>query len=133
MASIRSSDYVTICGGGDGVGGGSQSSRQLARGPPPGGKEVEDNDSTPVAVHVDDGNGGVVEVNGECEGDGNSDGPADNNNNDDYNVNNNNNDDNGGGRTEAQTWDNCGEARGDGGRGGEGVGGCVCDILEQEE
>ncbi len=57
----------------------------MARGPLPGGKEEKDNDSTPVAFDVNDGNGGkVVEVNGECEGNGNSDGPIDNNNDDNY-------------------------------------------------
>ncbi len=45
-------------------------SRLLARGPPRGGEEEEDNDSTPVAFNVNDGNGGKVEVNGEYEGDG---------------------------------------------------------------
>jgi hypothetical protein len=69
----------------------------LARGLPPGGKEEKDNNSTPVAFDVNDGDGGkVVEVNGECEGDGNSDGPIDNNNNDNYNVSNDDNDDNNG-------------------------------------
>jgi hypothetical protein len=34
----------------------------------PGGKEEEDNDSTPDAFDVDDGDGGKVEVNGECKG-----------------------------------------------------------------
>jgi hypothetical protein len=120
MASTRSSDNAAISSGGDGLGGGSQLSRRLARGPPPGGKEEEDNDSTPVAFDVNDGNGGKVEVNGECKGDGNSNGPVDNNDDDDYNVDNNNNDDNGGGgggRREAQTWDDCRGVGGDGGRG----------------
>ncbi len=54
-------------------------SRLLARGPPPGGKEVEDNNSAPVAFDVDDGNGGKVEVNGEYKGNGNSNGPVDDN------------------------------------------------------
>ena len=70
----------------------------MARGLPPGGKEEKDNNSTPVAFDVDDGNGGkVVEVNGECKGNGNSDGPVDNNNNNNYNVGNDNNNDNDGG------------------------------------
>jgi hypothetical protein len=105
MVSTRSSDYAAIGGGSNGIGGKSQSSRLLARGPPPGGKEEKDNNSTPVAFDVDDSDGGkVVEVNGECKGNGNSDGPVDNNNNDNYNVGNDNNDDNdgGGGRTEAK-------------------------------
>jgi hypothetical protein len=85
MVSTRSSDYAAIGGGGDGIGGKSRSSRLLARGLPPRGKEEKNNDSTPVAFDVDDGNGGkVVEVNGECEGNGNSDGPVDNNNDDNY-------------------------------------------------
>ncbi len=79
--------------------------------PPPGGKEEEDDDSTPVAFDVDDGNGGQVEVNGECKGNGNSDGPIDKNNNNDYNIyNEDNNNDGGGGRTEVQTWVDCGGA-----------------------
>jgi hypothetical protein len=49
MVSTRSSDYAAIGGGGNGIGGKSQLSRLLARGPPPGGKEEKDNDSTPVA------------------------------------------------------------------------------------
>jgi hypothetical protein len=78
MVSTRISDYAAIGGGGDGIGSKSRSSRLLARGPPPGGKKEKDNDSTPVAFDVDDGDGGkVVEVNGECEGNGNSDGPID--------------------------------------------------------
>ncbi len=136
MASIRSSDYAAIGGGSNGIDGGSQLSRQLARGPPPGGKEEEDNNSTPVAFGVNAGNGGNVEVNSECKGNGNSDGPIDNNDSNNYNVdddNDNNNNDRGGGRTEAQTWDDCGGAGGDGGRGGKGEEGCVCDVLEQEE
>ncbi len=52
--STRSSDYAAIGGGGDGVGGGSRSSRRLARGPLPGGKEEENDNSTPVAFDVDD-------------------------------------------------------------------------------
>ncbi len=88
MVSARSSDYAAIGGGGDSVGGGSGLSRRLARGPPPGGEEEGDNDSTPVAFDVDDGNGGKIEVNGEWEGDGNSDGPVDNNNDDNYKDNN---------------------------------------------
>ncbi len=135
MVSTRSSDYAAIGGGGDGIGGKSRSSRLLARGPLPGGKEEKDNNSTPVAFGVDDGDGGkVVEVNGECEGDGNSNGPIDNNNDDNYNVGNDDNDDNdGGGRTEVQTWDDCGGAGGDGGREGGGGGGCVCNVFEPEE
>jgi hypothetical protein len=55
-------------------------------------------DSTPVAFDVNDGNGGkVVEVNGECEGNSNSDGPVDNSNDDNYDVRNDDNDDNDGG------------------------------------
>jgi hypothetical protein len=66
MVSTRSSDYAAISGGGNGIGGESQSSRQLTRGPPPGGEEEKDNDSTPVAFDVDDGDSGeVVEVNGD--------------------------------------------------------------------
>ncbi len=81
MVSTRSSDYAAIGGGDDGIGGKSQFSRLLARGPPPGGKEEKDNASTPVVFDVNDGNGGeFVEVNGECEGNGNSDCPIDNNN-----------------------------------------------------
>jgi hypothetical protein len=95
--STRSSDYVAISGGGDGIGGKSRSSRLLARGLPPGGKEEKDNDSTPVAFDVDDSNGGKVEVNGECKGNCNSDGPVENNNNDNYNVGNDDNNDNDGG------------------------------------
>jgi hypothetical protein len=90
------------------------------------GEEEEDNDSTPVAFDVDDGDAGKVEVNSECKGNGNSNGPVDNNNNNDYDVkddNNDNNDDNGGGRTELQMWDDCGGVGRDGGRGGEGGGG----------
>ncbi len=68
MTSTRSSNYVAIGGGGDGHGSGSQSSRRLARGPLPGGKEEEDNKSTPVAFDVNDGNGSEVEVNSECKG-----------------------------------------------------------------
>jgi hypothetical protein len=132
--STRSSDYAAIGSGGDGIGGKSQSSRLLARGPPPRGEEEKDNNSTQVAFDVDDGNGGKVEVNGECKGNGNSDDPVDNNNDDNYNIgNDDNNDNDGGGRTEAQTWDDCGQAGGDGGRGGGGGGGCVCDVFEPEE
>jgi hypothetical protein len=98
MVSIRSSDYAAIGGGGNGIGGRGQLSRWLARGPPPGGKEEEDNDSTPVAFDVDDSNGSKVEVNGDWEGDGNSNGPIDNNDGNECNVDNNNNDDNGGGQ-----------------------------------
>ncbi len=39
MVSTRSSDYAAIGSGSNGIGGKSQSSRLLARGPPPGGKE----------------------------------------------------------------------------------------------
>jgi hypothetical protein len=82
MVSTRSSDYAAIGGGGNGIGGKSRLSRLLARGPPLGGEEEKDNNSTPVAFDVNDSNGGkVVEVNGECEGNGKSDGPIDNNNN----------------------------------------------------
>ncbi len=81
MVSTKSSDYAAIGSGGNGIGGKSQSSRLLARGPLPGGKEKKDNDSTPVAFDVDDGDGSkVVKVNGEYEGDGNSNGPVDSNN-----------------------------------------------------
>jgi hypothetical protein len=99
MTSTKSSDYVTIGSGGNGVGSGSRSSRRLARGLPPGGKEKDDNNSTPVAFDVNDGNGGKFEVNGECKGDGNSNGPIDNNDDYNYDVNNddNNNGNNGGG------------------------------------
>ncbi len=99
MASIRSSDYVAIGSGSNNIGGGSQLSRQLARGLLPGGKEEEDNNSTPVAFSVNDSNCGNGEVNHECKGNGNSDGPIDNNNSNSYNVNDNNNDynDDGGG------------------------------------
>jgi hypothetical protein len=100
MVSTRSSDYVVIGGGSNDIGGKSRSCRLLARGPPPRGKGEMDNDSTPVAFDVNDGNGGkVIEVNGECKGDGNSNGPVDNNNDDNYDVgNDNNDDDNGGGQ-----------------------------------
>jgi hypothetical protein len=97
MTSTRSSDYAAIGGGGNGVSGGSRSSRRLARGPLPGGKEEEDDDSTPVAFDVDDGNGGQVEVNGECKGNGNRDGPVDNINDNDYDIDNDDNNNNGGG------------------------------------
>ncbi len=60
MVSTRSSDYAAIGSGGDGVGGKSRSSRLLARGPPPKGKEEKDNDSTPVAFDVNYGNGGEL-------------------------------------------------------------------------
>jgi hypothetical protein len=125
MASTRSSNYAAIGGCGNGLNGRSQLSRRLARGLPPGGKEEEDNGSTPVAFDVDDSNGGKVEVNGECEGDGNSDGPVEKNNDSHCNVDNddNNGSNGGGGRTEVQTLDDCGGAGGDGGRGGEGGGG----------
>ncbi len=103
MTSTRSSDYGAIGAGGNGVGGGSRSSRRLARGPPPGGEEEEDDDSTPVAFDVDDGNDGQVEVNGEYEGNSNSDGPVDNNNDDDYNINNKNNNNDGGGGQDRST------------------------------
>ncbi len=97
FTSTRSSDYAAIGGGSNGIGSGSQLSRWLARGLPLGGKEEEDKDSTPIAFDVDFCNGGKVEVNGECKGNGNSNGPVDNNNNDDYNIDNDNNDNNGGG------------------------------------
>jgi hypothetical protein len=98
MVSTRSSDYAAIGGGGDGISGESQSSRLLARGLPPGGKEEKNSDSTPVTFDVDDDDGGkVVEVNGECEGDCNSDGPVDNNNDNNYDIGNDNNDDDNGG------------------------------------
>jgi hypothetical protein len=83
MTSTRSSDYAAICGGGNGGGSRSRLSRRLARGLPPGGEEEEDNNSTPVAFDVNDGNGGKVEVNGECKGNSNSNGHIDNNNDDD--------------------------------------------------
>ncbi len=99
MVSTRSSDYGAIGGGGDGISGESQSSRLLARGQPPGGKEEKDNDSTPVAFDVDDGNDGkVVEVDGECKGNGNSDGSIDNNNDSNYDVGNDDDDNDGGGQ-----------------------------------
>jgi hypothetical protein len=79
MVSTRSSDYAAIGGDGDGISGGSQLSRQLARGPLPGGKEEEDNNITPVVFDVHDGDGDKVEVNSECKGNGNSNGPIDNN------------------------------------------------------
>jgi hypothetical protein len=67
-------------------------------GPPPGGKEEKDNDSTPVGFDVDAGNGGeVIEVNGECKGNGNSNGPIANNNNNNYNVGSDDDDDDDGG------------------------------------
>ncbi len=73
-------------------------SRLLARGLPPRGEDEEDNDSTLVAFDVKVGDGGKVEVNGECKGNGNSNGPEDNNNNNHYDVgNDDNNDDKGGG------------------------------------
>jgi hypothetical protein len=79
MVSTRSSDYVAIGGGGDGIGGKSRLSKLLARGLPLKGEEEKDNDSTPVVFDVNDGNGGkVIEVNGECKGDGNIDGLVDN-------------------------------------------------------
>ncbi len=96
--STGSSDYAAIGGGGNSIGSKSQLSRLLARGPLPGGKEEKDNNSTPVVFDVNDGNGGkVIEVNGECKGNGNSDGPIDNNNDDNYNVGNDTDDDNNGG------------------------------------
>jgi hypothetical protein len=97
MTSTRSSDYEALGSGRDGCGSGSRSSRLLARGPPPGGKEEKDNDSAPAAFDVDDSNGGEVEVNGECKGDSNSDGPIDSNNNNNHNVDDNDNDNDGGG------------------------------------
>ncbi len=92
--STRSSDYAAIGGGSNGVSGGSQLSRWLARGPLPVSEEEEDINSILVAFDVDDSGGGEVEVNGECKGDSNSNGSVDNNNNDNYNINNddNNND-----------------------------------------
>jgi hypothetical protein len=98
MTSTRCSDYAAIRGGGDGIGGGSPSSRRLARGPPPGGEEEEDEHSNPIAFDVADGDGGQVEVNGECESNGNSDGPVDNNDNNDYDIDNDDNDNDGGGQ-----------------------------------
>jgi hypothetical protein len=98
MTSTRSSDYAAIRGGSNGVGGRSRSSKRLARGPLPRGKEEEDNNSTPVAFYVVDGNGGQDEVNGECKGNGNSNGPIDNNNDKDYNIDNDDNDNDGGGQ-----------------------------------
>jgi hypothetical protein len=86
MTSTRSSDYVAIGGGGDGVGGRSRSSRWLARGPPPGGEDEEDAHSTPVAFDVNDGNGGQVEVNSECKCNSNGNGPVNNNDDDDYDI-----------------------------------------------
>jgi hypothetical protein len=59
MASTRSSDYVAISGGGNGISG---KSRLSSRGLPPGGKEEEYNNSTPVAFDVNDSNGGKIEV-----------------------------------------------------------------------
>ena len=50
MVSTRSSDYVAIGGGNNGIGGKSRLSRLLARGPPPGGKEEEDNESTQLRL-----------------------------------------------------------------------------------
>ncbi len=98
MVSTRSSDYAAISGGSDGIGGKSQLSRLLAREPPPGGEEEKDNNSTPVAFDVNDGDGGkVIEVNGECESNGNSNDPVDNNNGNNYNVGNDDNDDDDGG------------------------------------
>ncbi len=67
MVSTRSSDYATIGGGSNGIGGKSRLFRLLAKGPLPGGKEEKDKDSTPVVFDVNDGDSGkVVEVNGEC-------------------------------------------------------------------
>jgi hypothetical protein len=97
MTSTRSSDYEALGGGSDGGGNGSQLSRLLARGLPPEGKGEEDNDSAPVAFDVDDGNGGKNEVNGECEGDGNSDGPVDSNDINNHDVDDNDGDVDGGG------------------------------------
>ncbi len=99
MTSTRSSYYGTIGGGSNGVGSKSRSSRWLARGPPPGGKEdKEDEDSTPVAFDANDGDDGQVEVNGECKGNGNHDGPVDKNNDDDYAIYNDENNNDGGGQ-----------------------------------
>ncbi len=73
MVSTRSSDYAAIGSGSNGIGGKSQLSRLLARGPLPGGEEEKDNNITPVVFDVDDGNdGNVIEVNGKCKGNGNS-------------------------------------------------------------
>ncbi len=99
LVSRRSSDYAAIGSGSNGISSKSQLSRLLARGPPPGGEEEKDNNGTPVAFDVDDVNGGeVIEGNGECKGNGNSDGPVDNNNDDNYNVGNDNNVNDGGGQ-----------------------------------
>jgi hypothetical protein len=97
MVSTRSSDYAAISGGSNGISSESRLSILLARGPPPGGKEEKDNNSTPILCDVNDGNGGEVKVNGECEGNGNSNGPVDNSNDDNYDVGNDDNDDNNGG------------------------------------
>jgi hypothetical protein len=65
---------------------------------PPGGEEEEENNSTLVAFDVNDGNGGKVELNGDCRGNSKRDGPVYNNNDEDYNVDDDgNNDDNKGG------------------------------------
>jgi hypothetical protein len=137
MVSTRSSDYAAIGGGGNGIRSGSQLSRRLARGPPPIGEEEEDNNSTPVAFDVNDGDCGKVEVNSECKGNGNSDCPIDNNDDDDYDIHDDNNNDNnndGDGVGQKRKRGAIVEEREEIGRGGEGGGGCVCDVLlEQEE
>ncbi len=98
MASTRISDYAAIGSGGAGISNRNQLSRQLARGPLPGGKEEKDTNSTPVVFDVDGSNGGKVEVNGECKGNGNSDGLVDNKeDNNNYNVNDHNGGNDGGG------------------------------------
>jgi hypothetical protein len=79
IASTRCSDYVAIGSGGGGICGGSWLSGWLARGPLPRGEEEEYNDSTPVAFDFNEGDSSKVEVNGECGGDGNSNGPISNN------------------------------------------------------
>jgi hypothetical protein len=63
-------------------------------------------------------------INGEYEGNGNSDGPIENNANMTTMLTMmTTRTTMGGGRTEAQTWDDCGGVGRDGGRGGEGGGG----------
>ncbi len=79
-------------------------------------RKKKDNDSTPVAFDVNDGNSGKVEVNGECKGDGNSNGPVDNNDDNDYNIGNNDNDNNGGGQDRSTRMGCLWRSRGDGGR-----------------
>jgi hypothetical protein len=94
MTSTRSADYEALRNGGNGGGSGSRSSRLLARGPLPGGKEEEDNDSAPFAFDVNDNDSGKVVVNGECKGNRNSDGPVDSNDNNNHNVDDNNDNNN---------------------------------------